>query len=45
MRKIMTFTFGVLVGTVVATAWAQFFQLPDRGLAPQPAAFDELRPR
>ena len=33
MRKMMTFTFGVLVGTIVATAWANFSKLPDRGLA------------
>jgi len=24
MRKMMSFTFGVLVGTVVATAWANY---------------------
>ncbi len=28
MRKMMTFTFGVLVGTIVATAWAQFPNYP-----------------
>ncbi len=28
MRKVMTFTFGVLVGTIVATAWAQFPNYP-----------------
>jgi hypothetical protein len=28
MRKIMSFTFGVLVGTVVATAWANFSNYP-----------------
>ena len=28
MRKMMTFTFGVLVGTVVATAWANFPNYP-----------------
>jgi len=24
MRRMLTFTFGVLVGTIVATAWAQY---------------------
>jgi hypothetical protein len=28
MRKIMSFTFGVLVGTIVATAWARFPNYP-----------------
>mgnify|MGYP001339476458 CR=1 FL=1 len=28
MRKIISFTFGVLVGTVVATAWANFSNYP-----------------
>jgi hypothetical protein len=28
MRRMMSFTFGVLVGTVVATAWAQFPNYP-----------------
>jgi hypothetical protein len=28
MRKIMSFAFGVLVGTIVATAWAQFHNYP-----------------
>lgn len=28
MRKIMSFAFGVLVGTIVATAWAQFQNYP-----------------
>ena len=28
MQKMMSFTLGVLVGTVVATAWAQFPNYP-----------------
>jgi hypothetical protein len=28
MRKMMSFTFGVLVGTIVATAWAHFPNYP-----------------
>jgi hypothetical protein len=28
MRKIMSFAFGVLVGTIVATAWAQYHNYP-----------------
>ena len=38
MRKILPFTFGVLVGTVVATAWAQFpYQATVTADAPSPA--------
>jgi len=28
MRKMLSFTLGVLVGTIVATAWAQFHNYP-----------------
>jgi cytochrome c-type biogenesis protein CcmH/NrfG len=28
MRKIMSFAFGVLIGTIVATAWAQYHNYP-----------------
>jgi Rieske Fe-S protein len=28
MRKMLSFTFGVLIGTVVATAWAQYHNYP-----------------
>jgi hypothetical protein len=28
MRRILAFTFGVLVGTIVATAWAQYHNYP-----------------
>jgi hypothetical protein len=28
MRKMMSFAFGVLVGTIVATAWAHFPNFP-----------------
>ena len=28
MRKILPFTFGVLIGTIVATAWANFPRYP-----------------
>jgi hypothetical protein len=35
MRKMMILTFGILVGTIVATAWANF---PTHRLASAPAA-------
>lgn len=28
MRKVMTFTFGVLIGTIVATAYANYSKYP-----------------
>jgi hypothetical protein len=28
MRRMLSFTFGVLIGTVVATAWAQYHNFP-----------------
>ena len=28
MRKMLSFAFGVLVGTIIATAWAQFPNYP-----------------
>ena len=37
MRKMLSFTLGVLVGTVVATAWAHFPNYPTLD-SPRPAA-------
>ena len=34
MRKMLSFTFGVLVGTIVATAWANYPNYPDRWTRP-----------
>ena len=28
MHRMLAFTFGVLIGTIVATAWAQFHNFP-----------------
>lgn len=41
MRRILPFTFGVLVGTIVATAWAQY---PASQSAGAPAAASSMNP-
>ena len=41
MRRILSFTFGVLIGTIVATAWAQY---PASQSAGAPAAAIAINP-
>lgn len=43
MRKMMSFTFGVLVGTIVATAWAHFPNYPTVD-SPRAAAAAAMNP-
>jgi hypothetical protein len=38
MRKMMSFTFGVVVGTIVATAWAHFPNYPTMDSPPNARA-------
>ena len=44
MRKMLSFTLGVLVGTVVATAWAHFPNYPTMD-SPRAAGVDESTSR
>ncbi len=38
MRRIMSFAFGVVVGTIVATAWANYPTTSPAGASANPAA-------